>query len=201
MSKNIFIDCGTHYFEGFEDFAKRYNINSDWECYCFEANPHTYIKSQTKYQELVNKGFNIVHKQKAVAVTDSVIKINCAYAGEDGYTNQGSNILEAPPTVDIQYGGAFNYSPEQITTPTIDFANFLIGIAKPEDKVIIKMDIEGSEFSVIDHLIAKNCLLLIDEIYIEFHERFFKDISIYTNKKNNYKQIFANNNVKFFEWF
>jgi FkbM family methyltransferase len=201
MSKNIFIDCGTHCFEGFEDFAKRYSIDSLWECYCFEANPFTYTQSQVKYQELIKRNFNITYKQEAVSTINSEIKINCAYAGEDGYTNQGSNILNQPPSVDIQYGGTFNYTSEQITTPTIDFAEFLFKIAKIEDRVIIKMDIEGSEFSVIDHLIAQNNLNLIDEIYIEFHERFFKDINTYINKKHNYKQVFIDNNIKFFEWY
>ena len=40
----IFIDCGTHLFQGFEQFIQKHNIDSEWKCFCFEANPFTYEK-------------------------------------------------------------------------------------------------------------------------------------------------------------
>jgi hypothetical protein len=62
------------------------------------------------------------------------------------------------------------------------------------------MDIEGSEFNVIDSLIESGNFKLIDEIYIEFHERFFEDTDFYLKKKEYYKTIFKENGVTLNEW-
>ena len=62
------------------------------------------------------------------------------------------------------------------------------------------MDIEGSEFSVLDSLIETGLFKLVNEIYVEFHERFFDDMDYYVNKKNNYKKIFSENNIILNEW-
>ena len=55
--KKIFIDCGTHLFQGFEQFVSKYNIDKSWECHSFEANPITFEKSKLKY-DLLSKKFN-----------------------------------------------------------------------------------------------------------------------------------------------
>ena len=39
--KKVFIDAGTHLFQGFEQISQLQKINNSWDCYCFEANPKT----------------------------------------------------------------------------------------------------------------------------------------------------------------
>jgi hypothetical protein len=48
--------------------------------------------------------------------------------------------------------------------------------------IICKMDIEGSEFQVLRHLIKEGTITKLKEIYIEFHERFMPDESKETEK-------------------
>lgn len=201
MSK-IFLDCGTHLFQGFKQFVNMYNINDDWECYAFEANPITYNMSKSTYEELIKNGFKINHLNSAVSNNNGNIKVNCAMSPEgDSFTNQGSNILKNPPNRDKVYGGVFNYdNSKEFTVNTINFSEFLKKVANKEDFVLVKMDIEGSEFDVLDSLIESDDFKLIDEIYVEFHERFFDDTNFYVNKKNTYKKIFEENNIIFKEW-
>jgi FkbM family methyltransferase len=201
MSK-IFLDCGTHLFQGFKQFVSMYNINSDWECYAFEANPITYNISKSTYEELIKIGFKINHLNSALSNNNGNIKVNCAMSPEgDSFTNQGSNILKNPPSRDKVYGGIFNYdNSKEFTVNTINFSEFLKKVTNEEDFVLIKMDIEGSEFDVLDSLIESGDFKLIDEIYVEFHERFFDDTIFYINKKNTYKKIFEENNIIFKEW-
>lgn len=199
--KNIFLDCGTHLFQGFKEFQKMYNIDSSWDCYSFEANPITYDLSRPKYQELIDQGFNVSHLNVGVSDKYDKIKINCALSPEgDSYTNQGSNILNNPPSVDKVYGGIFNYNDGDRIINTIDFSDFLKRVYDSSEFVLVKMDIEGSEFGVLDSLIESGNFKLINEIYVEFHERFFDDQELYSKKKEEYKAIFKEHNVLLHEW-
>lgn len=53
----------------------------------------------------------------------------------------------------------------------IDLVRFLRETVKPErdDLLVLKIDVEGSEYSLIDHLRAHEMLELIDEVFIEMH--------------------------------
>ena len=55
----------------------------------------------------------------------------------------------------------------------IDISKLLRNLTNDEqyDAVFIKMDIEGSEYLVIDKMIADNSLALVDKLFIEFHKR------------------------------
>ena len=50
-----------------------------------------------------------------------------------------------------------------------NFTDYLLRTVKPSDFVVVKMDIEGFEFKVLDSLLAAGAHRLIDEMMIEFH--------------------------------
>lgn len=196
--KKIFIDCGTHFFQGFKDFAKNFNIDDTWECYSFEANPITYNRSKYIYKELTTLGFNIDHRNLAVSDSDGYIKINCDLA-EDG-TGQGSNILIDPPNKDKLWGHELNYIDNDINVEKISLVDFIDSVYSEGDYILIKLDVEGSEFSIIDSLIDKEKFSMTGLIYVEFHERFFENEDLYLEKIKRYKDIFEDKNIKLLEW-
>ena len=200
----IFIDCGTHLFQGFEQFIQKHNIDSEWKCFCFEANPFTYEKSKQKYQELVSKGYNITHYNKAVYDIDGTINVNCSideggpYA--DGHFSQGSNVLINPPEYDYVYKGSFNYQKDEVKVDSINFSKFIKETVNKNDFVVVKMDIEGAEFPVIPKLIHDETIHLIDKFYCEFHERFFEPKNKYKKMKMEYIKFLKNSGVDIEEW-
>ena len=52
-----------------------------------------------------------------------------------------------------------------------DFSEFLKSLPTCAE-VVVKMDIEGSEVDVMNHLISTGAMTVIDELYIETHARF-----------------------------
>lgn len=54
---------------------------------------------------------------------------------------------------------------------SINVVDYLKAIAKPEDFVVFKMDVEGMEFKILDQLWEANAFELIDEMCVEFHFR------------------------------
>jgi FkbM family methyltransferase len=202
----IFIDCGTHNFQGFREFSKKYNIDSEWKCYCFESNPITYKQSKKYYDELTRFGYNINHYNNAVYIENSTIKVNCSLdcggniSNFDEYSNQGYNILKSPPSTDKVYGGNFLYTSEEVYVDSIDFSNFISEQCNKDDFVLIKMDIEGAEFEVLEHIIENDTYKLINEIYCEWHDRFFENQDEYIEMKNNIKRRFIKQKIKIFDW-
>ena len=81
-------------------------------------------------------------------------------------------------------GIGFNYPgyEEKIKIPSINFSKFVSELPK-DSNIICKMDIEGSEFPVLRHMIENNTITRIKEIYIEFHERFMPLESSETKQK------------------
>ena len=202
VKKNIFLDCGSHLFQGFEQFIKILSIDENWECHSFESNPITYKMSLPKYQNLLDSGLNLKHYNYAVLDEETYVNVNCSVAydydeSEIGtYTGQGSNVLKKPPS-----GWNFTYEEHERKVKSINFSNFIKENFSKDDYIVVKMDIEGSEFSVLDGLIRDNMVEYIDEIYVEFHERFFENTSLYLEKKEYYKKLFHDKGIKFFEWY
>lgn len=50
---------------------------------------------------------------------------------------------------------------------TIDICELLNGVNNP--RIIVKMDVEGAEYELINHMINRGCIRKIDKLYCEFH--------------------------------
>jgi FkbM family methyltransferase len=166
--KNIFLDCGTHLCEGLIDFYNRGIIDDTFEIYTFEANPACNIVERIKHIPL-----NITPYNKAVWIEDGYVYFNQEHhkkyntgSPSDGY----SDIDGWASSID---GIGFQYLAyeEKIQIPSLNFSRFVSEL--PEDvNIICKMDIEGSEFSVLRHMVKEGTISKIKDIYVEFHERF-----------------------------
>ena len=64
----------------------------------------------------------------------------------------------------------------------INFSEFLKQF-NDDDYVILKLDVEGSEYDILDQLIETKLITKINELYVEFHDGFFnQNSSIIKNK-------------------
>jgi len=193
--KNIFLDCGTHLCEGLIEFYNSGIINDTFEIHTFEANPACNIEERIKQLPL-----NITPYNKAVWIEDGFVFFNQEHhqkyktgSPTDGY----SDIDGWASSID---GIGFNYPgyEEKIKIPSINFSKFVSEL--PEDSnIICKMDIEGSEFFVLRHMIENNTITRVNEIYIEFHERFMPLESSETRQK--LINDIINLGVKVHQWF
>lgn len=203
FSKKVFFDCGTHMFQGFKEVSKIHGIDDTWNCYCFEANPITYEMSKENYLSLINDKFNIVHFNNAISNNNKSVIINCAQSDHwDGSeigssTSQASNILDTPPK-DCS-GKVLNYS-DRRSVKSVNFSDFIKMFSDENDFVVVKLDIEGSEFDVIDKLIEENTIDYVNHFYIEFHSHFFENTELYNEKIEYYKKIFENRGINFTQW-
>ena len=54
--------------------------------------------------------------------------------------------------------------------PCLDLSRFLRDNYCPADYLVMKLDIEGAEFAVLDKLIADGTISLLRELYVEYHQ-------------------------------
>ncbi len=193
--KNIFLDCGTHLCEGLIDFYNKGIINDTFEIHTFEANPACNIEERIKQIPL-----NITPYNKAVWIEDGTITFNQEnhQKSKTGSPTDGYSDIDGwGSSVD---GIGFNHAgyETQVRVPSIDFSKF-VNSFEGEYNVICKMDIEGSEYKVLRHMIQEGTINKIKELYIEFHERFIEEESLQTEQEL-IKQI-ESLGVKVHQWF
>jgi FkbM family methyltransferase len=172
--KKIFLDCGTHFGQGLRHMIKHKKIDSTWDVHSWEANPHTYrfLIDQScddiKFVNLYNS---------AVANFDGEIEINIETTKQKNSQNltdfgQGSSIISIDEWDSGKHIGKFEKK-EKVSC--IDFSLWIQQKFLKDDFIIIKLDIEGAEYDLLEKMIHDNTIDYIDEFYIEWHSRFFKN--------------------------
>ena len=177
-----------------DQYLKGYGARTDtrWEIYCVEANPY-FNKS---LEELKNYCESLGHKFYLYAQSAAWIKNEKLTFYLDtvnkGHNYWGSSLLENHPDV-------ISSNKTKTIVNGIDVAD-LLRKYKEDDEIVLKIDIEGTEYKLLKHLIEQEVLKLVDIIAIEFHERFLdiKDVKALRTEFNNY---FTTHNIKSVPWY
>lgn len=164
--RKVFIDLGTHYGEGLRDFIKRYNMDSSWIIHTFEANPRSY---QVFIKNYLHMTPYVIPHNLAVSDRNGMTTINTEIYREEIGTGQGSSII---PLNNWNTNQTFQ---DSLEVPSIDISEFISKHFSKDDFIVLKMDIEGSEYDVLEKMIGDDSISLINEIYIEWHSRCFID--------------------------
>jgi len=171
--QNIFLDCGFHLGEGINQFLSMGIIDDTYHIYSFEANPACMIVERTKNHP------NITPIEKAVWIEDGYVffkQENHVKSMSNSPTNGVSNVDGHASSIVIddmknQYLERCGIV-EPIKIESLNFSEFLKNL--PDDSnIICKMDIEGSEFAVLEHLIETNQIRKIKKLFVEFHPHYF----------------------------
>lgn len=198
----VFIDCGANLGQGLLEFNKKFNFinNDEWEIHSFEPNPDIELNFE--------KAKNVTNYQKAIWVEESTlefargVRINKYNApegmGDNGTPGELTSVGCRIKNDKIEnVDGSGKRLDNIVTVESIDFSKFLKNFEEYE-QVIVKMDIEGAEYQVLRHLLLENTVSIIDELYVETHERFVNGEDI--NTTNQLLNDIRKNNVKVEKW-
>ena len=177
---SIFIDCGTNEKQGLVQIA---SMNSDIDTvYSFEANTIVYDRidktDDVNYYNVAvsdKNGFCDFYLERCITRGDMFIG--------GGSRLQDPKIGVTPCFTDeshfepISGGRIVNNVDEFIddmyiktivpTVRLVDFINYL----NPEDhSIILKLDVEGAEYAILEDMRQSNTFSKIKKLYIEFHE-------------------------------
>jgi len=177
--KGLFLDCGSNIGQGFE-FFRKYYPNKIYDYILFEPNPYCYKELVMKYANLVNEG--VLIKNVAIGVEDGKIDFYGLEEDKGGIYSVGGTVLP-------------EHNSKMYTTPSsaslkvssINFAEYFVDVLNKNEYsvVILKLDIEGGEYPVLESLTANNQVVKFETMYIEFHSQYMtKKLALqYHNKE------------------
>jgi len=144
--RKIFIDCGFYTGQSIRLFKKRPEFDQTFEFFAFE--PAISPKQAQQFP-------NITIYNKAVWIYDGEIEFKKSKRRK----GKANGLFRNP----------FAYKEVCINVQCIDFSQWIKDNFSKEDYIVIKMDIEGAEYEVLDKMLKDNTVEYVDLMFIEYH--------------------------------
>ena len=194
--KGLFLDCGSNIGQGFE-FFRKYYPNRIYDYILFEPNPFCYQELLKKYSGLESSGVRI--ENTAVGIANGDIDFFGLDEEKGGKYSVGGSILH-------EHNSKIYTAPNNasLKVQSIDFAIFLQDVLMKNhySTVILKLDIEGGEYPVLDSLVSNNLLARFDTIYVEFHSKYMSNnfAEHYRSKEQEFLKYSKENHLRVIQW-
>lgn len=146
MSK-FFIDCGAHMGESIRLFKKAYPNSSEFKVISFEPNPDLV----SCFDEFSDVEFH----SAAVSTYDGTAEyFTHQWTVGNTLCKENSRVVPGlPPRI----------------VPCVDLSQWMLSKFTKEDYVILKMDVEGFEYEILQKMFDDGSFDLVDKLYIEWH--------------------------------
>jgi FkbM family methyltransferase len=145
--KNVFIDLGFNKGQSVDFFYKLIPDCIDYEIHAFEPDPSNF----SAFEKFNNVNFY----KKAAWTTDGTVKF---YLGSNSF----ASTINSSKITNIKQD-------RYIDVECLDISKFIVSNFKKDDYIILKIDIEGAEYDLLNHMLSTNCLEYIDDLFVEFH--------------------------------
>jgi FkbM family methyltransferase len=151
----VYYDLGA--FDGRTTLNFVYAHNPD-KVWAFEPSE---INTQSEYWRIIQSTYADYVKRvpSAVWTEDCDVKF---YMPATGVKSQCCSMIESKTIGELD-------KENPVMVEAVNFNDFFVKRHKNNDFTIVKMDIEGAEYNVLDHLMATDTLAKVDELRIEYH--------------------------------
>lgn len=191
----LFVDAGSNLGQGWRYFRKFYPpTHFDYEL--FEPNPNCIPFLENEIQTLGTQCAAHLN-QAAVGTSYETLKFYGIDESEGGKLSDGGTTLKKGNSKKVEHSDS-----RSIDVASIDFADFIEKKSQTYSKIVIKMDIEGAEYSVLDKMLSENSFEKIETIFVEFHSRYMNEPekSLYRQKEKELKRAIDKTSCKFVLW-
>lgn len=164
-----FIDLGAYTGDTvreFQNWVQLIDKPENWTVHSFEPNPNLHdqmIRVSRDYN-------NVIFDNSAAWIADGFIE----FAADQSDTPMGSTVMQGKHAI-------WDISP-RMRVKCFDFSQWLKKTFNENDHVIVKMDIEGAEFPVLEKMIKDHSITIPKLLLVEFHANKVRDYT--TDNKN-----------------
>lgn len=191
--RGLFIDCGSNLGQGFNYFRRFYPLE-DYDHILIEPNPNCLPALRELCAGLPG---NIRIIEQAAGTGVGEVKFFGLAEGNADPTSQGGSTMK-------DHNSRYYAADENkaITVKTFSLADLIAGEHPKYGSTILKLDIEGGEYEVLEDLVAKGIHRNLDFSYVEFHSQYMAEprSSQYRAKEQELMQRFAADGVAFRQW-
>ena len=194
--RGLFLDCGSNLGQGFE-FFRKYYPNKLFDYILFEPNPHCFEALSKKY---TGQGLTGVRLENvAIGVENTDVDF---YGIED----ERGGIYSVGGTVLPEHNSKIYAFPHRasLRVKSINFVDFLLDILQENHYpfVVLKLDIEGGEYQVLESLVAKDLISRFETIYVEFHSQYMEENNkrIYSAREIVFMNTARNCKTRMIKW-
>jgi FkbM family methyltransferase len=149
----VFIDCGAYKGSMLRHCLKNPAYGPSYKRYAFECNPAL---------RKIDYGADVTVIRKAVWIVDGFVNFYMNLRHPTAV--QGHSVYREKTT-----GGLDKNRP--VAVPCIDFSTWLKNEVTADNYVVVKMNIEGAEYDVLEKCVADGTATLIDELHIQWHAK------------------------------
>ncbi|RVO81090.1 FkbM family methyltransferase [Sinorhizobium meliloti] len=166
-SREVYIDLGANVGETIANFAEK---NPEALIYGFEPNPSLAQNLRARFN-----GDSVLIFEKAAWILDGVKRF---YLGHDLSSTliDGKRSMPDYPEFEISYE-------KYVLVETIDLSRWLLDTFTENVHITMKIDIEGSEYKLLQRMLDTDAIDLVKTIYCEFHYDRFPAISAETHER------------------
>ena len=193
-NKILFLDLGSNIGQGYSWFKQYYKYpNTKFEL--FEPNP--FCCNELKKLPEVKSG-KVTLKNYGVGISSGTYNLYGLDSSEGGKLAQGGSIVKEHNSDLYKV-----LEDKAIKVNVINFSKYLINKADKYEKIIVKMDIEGAEVDLLEHLIKEGTIDYINILYVEFHSQYQKlpQAKITLNRESKILDLlYKNHNLKVRIW-
>ena len=196
--KGLFIDCGSNVGQGFKYFTDHFTLHN-FDYVLIEPNP--YCIDELKeiadlYKEKFNSDIEII--QKACDTSDGITQFYGLTPTEKGSQSQGGSLLDKNMFFEKE-----EEKKRAIDVQTFSFKDLLNQKSKKYDLIVVKMDIEGGEYKVLNNILEDQTYKNINTIYVEFHAQYMDqpDRNIYKDQEKKIIDKLKESSVNFRNWY
>jgi FkbM family methyltransferase len=159
-----FIDIGTYNGELLEEVICK--LPSFDRYIGFEPVPSMCEESKARFKN--NKKVKI--NQLAISTSfKKNIKFYVSYCKEKGgCTGEGTEVGTGSTLLKKKQTGMIDKT-VFIKVKTIDLARYIMSNFKKEDYIVLKIDVEGKEYDIFEHMIQTGAIKYINKLYCEWH--------------------------------
>ena len=165
-SESYYIDCGAHHGETVEEMLKTGVISSDFNVICFEPNIQSFGILSSK-GDLFSKFKSIELNQKAIWDSNGVKIFRMEWYAPEKYDGCGSTLIP-----ENSWFTGYGVYDRNISVITVDLNSLITELVNKHEtcpNIVLKLDIEGSEFVVLEKMIDSGVIQKVSKLFIEFH--------------------------------
>jgi FkbM family methyltransferase len=202
QGKRILVDCGFNSGLVLQGFLRR--LPQGFQAYGFDVNARIFSDNA---QRMKNENPNILSLDFA-AVSDHDGVVDFFEIGDpqgQPFPAQGTTTLREIAAQ--KFLPSSLQTPAACTVPCVDFSGWLQALWQRHSNgapphIVVKMDIEGAEYAVLDKMLRDGTAALVSDLVVEFHERLFPESARrhYHAWEQSLRHGMAQNGVHVHEW-